>query len=191
VLTALNAAQNPEPLKYEGTLADACRVVLKSATVPLAPTEVRDGVLSIGFELSTAIKHDNPMASIHSVLKRFEDAEDVERTKDKKYRWIGRGETRKATPPTPTALSTISAPLMDFPITTGIGIDAFNALVGNSALEAFSQHEAQWKKLLDSVGKVPEGIASHLEQLEKTNARMLASLDPTTLKALGIDPTKK
>lgn len=74
-ITALEAASAEEPLVFTGTLADACRVVLRGTTQPMSPLEVRDAVKGIGFHLST-IKHDNPMASIHSVLKRLVDSGD-------------------------------------------------------------------------------------------------------------------
>jgi hypothetical protein len=66
----------------------------------MAPTEVRDGIVAIGFELSS-IKHDNPMASVHAVLKRFVDAGDAAQTKDKKYRWIGRVLGQRSVSDTP------------------------------------------------------------------------------------------
>jgi hypothetical protein len=52
-------------------LTDACRLVLKNAAAPLTPTEVRDRLASIGFDLS---RHSNPLASIHTVLKRLNRA---------------------------------------------------------------------------------------------------------------------
>src|SRR5262245_26501877 len=52
-------------------LTDACRLVLKNATHPLTALEVRDRLLSIGVDLE---KHSNPLASIHTVLKRLHEA---------------------------------------------------------------------------------------------------------------------
>jgi hypothetical protein len=49
-------------------LTDACRVVLKSGGRPMAPMEVRDRLLAIGFDLS---KYANGLAAIHTVLKRL------------------------------------------------------------------------------------------------------------------------
>jgi len=69
---------------YEPTvplgLTDACRLVLRNATQPLTALEVRDRLASIGVDLE---KHSNPLASIHTVLKRLHEAgELVERDRD-------------------------------------------------------------------------------------------------------------
>lgn len=97
-ITALEAAGATEPLHFSGTLADACRLVLRTSNKSLSPTEVRDGVVGLGFSLSS-LKHDNPMASIHSVLKRLVDANDAETetTADgTRYRWTGRAQTERS-----------------------------------------------------------------------------------------------
>jgi len=69
---------------YEPTvplgLTDACRLVLRNAVAPLTALEVRDRLASIGVDLD---KYSNPLASIHTVLKRMQDAgELVERDRD-------------------------------------------------------------------------------------------------------------
>src|SRR5262245_53771081 len=69
---------------YEPTvplgLTDACRLVLKNATQPLTALEVRDQLMSIGVDLG---KHSNPLASIHTVLKRLHNAGELsERDRD-------------------------------------------------------------------------------------------------------------
>jgi len=51
-------------------LTDACRVVLRSG-MPMTPTEVRDRLLSIGFDLS---KYSSELAAIHTVLKRLNES---------------------------------------------------------------------------------------------------------------------
>jgi hypothetical protein len=51
-------------------LTDACRIVLRSG-VPMAPTDVRDRLLAIGFDLS---KYTSELAAIHTVLKRLNEA---------------------------------------------------------------------------------------------------------------------
>ncbi len=60
---------------YESTvplgLTDACRLVLRNATQSLTALEVRDRLASIGVDLE---KHSNPLASIHTVLKRLHEA---------------------------------------------------------------------------------------------------------------------
>lgn len=96
-ITAITAAENREPLKFDGSLSDACRMVLKGATKPMAPTEVRDGVVAIGFQLSS-LSHSNTMASIHSVLKRFVDSGDAESSttpQGTRYLWTGRAQAEK------------------------------------------------------------------------------------------------
>jgi hypothetical protein len=51
-------------------LTDACRVVLRGGG-PMTATDVRDHLLSIGFDLS---KYSNDLAAIHTVLKRLKEA---------------------------------------------------------------------------------------------------------------------
>jgi hypothetical protein len=66
-LTVLDS-DDSEPAKFEGKLAEACRAVLKNSMTSLSPTEVRDQLSAIGYDLS---KHTNHLASIHSVLRRL------------------------------------------------------------------------------------------------------------------------
>jgi hypothetical protein len=51
-------------------LTDACRVVLRSG-MPMAPTDVRDRLMAIGFDLS---KYSSELAAIHTVLKRLNES---------------------------------------------------------------------------------------------------------------------
>jgi hypothetical protein len=55
-------------------LTDACRVVLKNAGKPMTPTDVRDRLESIGFDLD---KYSNSLAAVHTVLKRLNEAKEV------------------------------------------------------------------------------------------------------------------
>jgi hypothetical protein len=55
-------------------LTDACRVVLRNANIPMSPTEVRDRLAAIGFDLS---KYSNELAAIHTVLRRLNDAGEI------------------------------------------------------------------------------------------------------------------
>lgn len=55
-------------------LTDACRLVLRSAGHPMTPTEVRDRLHAIGFDLS---KYSSSLAAIHTVLKRLQEAREV------------------------------------------------------------------------------------------------------------------
>jgi hypothetical protein len=69
---------------YEPTvplgLTEACRLVLRNAVQPLTALQVRDRLVSIGIDLD---KYSNPLASIHTVLKRMHEAgEVVERDRD-------------------------------------------------------------------------------------------------------------
>lgn len=49
-------------------LTDACRLVVRGAGVPVTPTDVRQRLQSIGFDLS---KYANDLAAIHTILKRL------------------------------------------------------------------------------------------------------------------------
>lgn len=52
-------------------LTDACRLVVRGAGVPVTPTDVRQRVQSIGFDLS---KYSNDLAAIHTILKRLNES---------------------------------------------------------------------------------------------------------------------
>jgi hypothetical protein len=52
-------------------LTDACRLVVRGAGVPVTPTDVRQRLQSIGFDLS---KYANDLAAIHTVLKRLNES---------------------------------------------------------------------------------------------------------------------
>jgi hypothetical protein len=54
-------------------LTDACRLVTR-AGVPMTPTEVRDRLKSIGFDLSV---YANELSAIHTVLKRLNESGEV------------------------------------------------------------------------------------------------------------------
>ena len=101
-LTALATDEPPPPFK--GSLADACRRVLRGNDGAMSPTAVRDGVISAGYPIA---KHKNPMAAVHAVLKRLVESGDVEtltthtetkgRVKDgTEYVWTGRATTTRA-----------------------------------------------------------------------------------------------
>src|SRR5471032_682901 len=61
-------------------LTDACRLIVRGAGVPLTPTEVRQRLQSIGFDLS---KYANDLAAIHTILKRLNESGEL--------RFIARG----------------------------------------------------------------------------------------------------
>jgi hypothetical protein len=52
-------------------LTDACRVVLRNAGKPMTPTEVRDRLRAIGFDLS---KYTSELTAVHTTLKRLNEA---------------------------------------------------------------------------------------------------------------------
>jgi hypothetical protein len=66
-LTKLCGYQPTVPLG----LTDACRLVLRNSSDPLTAIELRDRLVSIGVDLDT---HSNPLASIHTVLRRLHEA---------------------------------------------------------------------------------------------------------------------
>src|SRR5689334_2850505 len=49
-------------------LTDAVRLVVRGAGVPVTPTEVRDRLRAIGFDLS---KYANELAAVHTIVKRL------------------------------------------------------------------------------------------------------------------------
>jgi hypothetical protein len=55
-------------------LTDACRVVLRNAGRAMTPTEVRDRLESIGFDLA---RYANSLAAVHTVLKRLNQSQEV------------------------------------------------------------------------------------------------------------------
>jgi hypothetical protein len=63
---------------YESTvplgLTEACRLVLRNADAPLTALEIRDRLKAIGVDLD---KYSNPLASIHTILKRMRDGGEV------------------------------------------------------------------------------------------------------------------
>jgi hypothetical protein len=78
-------------------LTDACREILKASKEPMTPTEVRDVLIKMGYDLK---KYKNALASIHTILKRLGSSSGVwttVRQKDKKvaYRWDGASEVPK------------------------------------------------------------------------------------------------
>ncbi len=101
-INALVALDTNEPITFAGTLAEACRAVLKNAGRPLTPLQVREGIIALGYNL--AQHKSNPLASIHAVLRRLAESGDVERAvtdggDDRKpdvcYFWLGRAETQR------------------------------------------------------------------------------------------------
>ena len=57
-------------------LTDACKTSLRCAGAPMTPLEVRDRLQSTGFAIS---KYSNPLAAIHTVLRRLTESGEVRR----------------------------------------------------------------------------------------------------------------
>lgn len=55
-------------------LTDACRSVLKAAGVPLTAIQVRDRLVTMGFDTA---QYSNDLAAIHTVLKRLAESRDA------------------------------------------------------------------------------------------------------------------
>ena len=66
-ITTLSRLIGLEPTIPLG-LTDACRLVYRNAGIPLSPTDVRERLRAIGFDLSN---YSNEMAAIHTVLRRL------------------------------------------------------------------------------------------------------------------------
>jgi hypothetical protein len=79
------------------SLTDAARQILQAAKAPLAPTEIKQQLLNMGRDLSS---QKNVMASIHSLLKRLVESNEIE-TKDSglTYQWKTRIRHRKHVAP--------------------------------------------------------------------------------------------
>jgi hypothetical protein len=92
-LIALRSLESDEPVEFDGPLAEAVRLVLKkNADRSLAPTDVRDEVKVLGFDFGK-LKHDNPMAAIHGVLKRLLESGEArpKKAKDGSTRYVWNG----------------------------------------------------------------------------------------------------
>lgn len=74
-------------------LAEACREVLRRVNQFRTARGVRDTLEASGYDLK---QHNNPLASIHGVLKRLAESGDVEPHESNgttRYRWKDRGVT--------------------------------------------------------------------------------------------------
>src|SRR5258707_4099095 len=73
-------------------LTDACRLIVRGAGVPLAPTDVRQRLQTIGFDLS---KYANDLAAIHTILKRLNESGEL-RFVSRAFVPVGGTDHRKA-----------------------------------------------------------------------------------------------
>ena len=168
-ITALEAASAEEPLVFTGSLADACRIVLRGTTQPMSPTEVRDGVKGIGFHLSS-LKHDNPMASIHSVLKRLVESGDAEKIDHKdgtRYRWTGRAQTERAV----DSLNKLVGPMGSYPNNFADVLELTKLMTNTESHARFVQFSEGIRKAGEAFEKsqLSGQLAETLKQFEKAN----------------------
>lgn len=57
-------------------LTDACKTSLRCAGAPMTPLDVRDRLQATGFDIN---RYSNPLAAIHTVLRRLTESGDVRR----------------------------------------------------------------------------------------------------------------
>jgi hypothetical protein len=73
-------------------MTDAISRILQSTAAPLTPVEVKESLSSTGFDLTN---YSNALASIHTILKRLGQTENVEVTnKDGKTAYVWKGIRR-------------------------------------------------------------------------------------------------
>jgi hypothetical protein len=93
VVAALRSVAEPGDADVAATgFTDGVRAVLRaSSDRPLSPTEIREGMLAMGFELS---RYQQPLASIHVVLKRLQRSGEAMEIGDenKRYWWTLNGQ---------------------------------------------------------------------------------------------------
>jgi ABC-type transporter Mla subunit MlaD len=68
-------------------ITEATLMVIRAASEPMTPTQVRDELRKIGYDIDS---FSNPMASLHQVLKRLEDKGEIwsEKTQDGKRKYV-------------------------------------------------------------------------------------------------------
>jgi hypothetical protein len=93
VLTMKNQMFGGRPVTPVATtsLTDACRHLMKAVGVPLTPSKVKEGLEMGGYDFSGY--RSNPIASIHTVLKRLAEKKEVSPLTDGgqrvvAYQWI-------------------------------------------------------------------------------------------------------
>lgn len=60
-----------------GGMTDCVRAILKKAAEPLTASEIRESLEAIGFDMNS---YSNPLATIHTVLRRLAESGEVETT---------------------------------------------------------------------------------------------------------------
>ena len=169
-IRAIYALATDEPLEFSGTLADACRQVYRTSTKPMTPVEARNAIVALGYNLT---QHKNPLASIHSVLKRLaksgnlkhvtESVTDDDGTAIEKaaYQW-----RRRAVPKRRRAASAVDPPVVD-----GIGgIDLPGIDFSGIDFSGIELPKIEFPKIdfgINSLLEQVNPIAPHLGKLKK------------------------
>jgi hypothetical protein len=90
VTTAIETSFNPPDMGITDAVREAVRL---SGSRMLTAIQIRDIVASRGFDLS---KYNNAMATVHQIIKRLVDSEEIEgplpRGNEKVFRWRGERE---------------------------------------------------------------------------------------------------
>lgn len=76
-MNAIAPLVGAEPLPAPEGLTDSIRAILTEAGEPLTASEIRDGLVAKGFDMKA---YANPLANIHTILRRLTDAKAVETT---------------------------------------------------------------------------------------------------------------
>jgi hypothetical protein len=66
-----------DPELAAGGMTDCVRAILSKATEPLTASEIRESLESLGFDMKS---YSNPLATIHTVLRRLTESGEVEST---------------------------------------------------------------------------------------------------------------
>jgi hypothetical protein len=93
-VAALKSVAEPDDDEAPTRFTDVVRAVLRGALEkgPQSPTQIREGMLSMGFDLT---KYAQPLATIHVVLKRLvksTEAMEIGDSDSKRYWWASYGE---------------------------------------------------------------------------------------------------
>ena len=187
-IRAIYALATDEPLEFSGSLADACREALKNSTAAMTPVDVRNAIVALGYNLT---KHKNPLASIHSVLKRLHESGSVKQiqtagaSKDSPsksaYQW---------TPTAPPASRPSSAPAATPLFTTQ---REFESIFGNGAqlaalVESLNrpispEFKRQMESMAAKIADLEPAIAQQLREVEKLGPSFRA-MTAKTIQAL-------
>jgi hypothetical protein len=171
----LESVNDPDPVMFEGKLADACRLILKSDPRSWTPSEIREQLKVIGYDASG---HTNLLASIHSVMKRIKasgdaNSKEAEDGSGTTYWWIGPKEAD--TKPVRRGGHAV-------PLSTILDANALSRLVGDT--ESIN-------RLVDRLALTPAAIerALGIHDLKKFQEQIAGTA--MALEKLGLQPPKK